>query len=116
MRKSYLAAFLLPIPVTKCLTDVGWEFESTARLPENLITALQGAFDIHANESYLGMDVFEGSGLKLTAARDSEGRIENIFVQLSYRKPEELRAALVSAEFNNVEVFVPEEQNTSKGC
>jgi hypothetical protein len=112
--KPYLAAFLLPTPVTKCLTAIGWEFESAGRLPEDLIVALQGVFDIHATKTYLGMDVFEGNGLKLTASRDAEGRIESIFVQLRDRRPDELRIALAAAGFNKVEVFVPEAQGAAR--
>lgn len=107
MSDKYVAAFLLPKSAEKHLTDSGWEFDSSARLSELLISVLGDAFSTRVCKSYLGMDVFEGRGLKLTAVRDSAGRIENIFAQLRGTKPEELRAVLASASMSDVEVFVP---------
>lgn len=105
--KVYVAAFLLPTPVTKRLTDIGWEFESPVRLPENLIAVLEDAFGVRPVKAYLGMDVLEGEGLKFTAIRDSAGRIENISAQLRGREPNELCATLASVGLGNIEVFVP---------
>lgn len=107
MGKIYVAAFLLPMPVTKHLTDIGWEFESTARLPDNLIAVLQNVFEVRAVDAYLGMDVLEGPGIKFTAIRDALGKIENISAQLRGRKPEELRTTLASVGLKDIEVFVP---------
>ena len=109
MGKTYVAAFLLPTPVAKRLSEIGWEFESPIRLPERLIAVLKEAFDVSSADAYLGMDVLQGHGLKMTALRDTEGKIEHIFVQLRGRKPEELRNVLASAGLSQVDVFVPSE-------
>ena len=109
MGKIYVAAFLLPSPVKKMLTNFGWEFESRARLPEQTIDALRSEFGVHHTESYLGMDVWEADGLKATVLRDESGGIEEIFVQLRSRKPDELRGALKAAGLESVEVFLPSE-------
>lgn len=107
MGKVYVAAFLLPTPMTKRLTDAGWEFESSVRLPESLIAVLEDEFYVCHTDTYLGMDVFEGEGVKFTIIRDSSGRIEHIAAQLRGLNPKELSAKLASARFRNIEVFVP---------
>jgi len=103
MGSAYFAAFILPVPTAKILTHIGWAFHSSARLAEGVIAELQKTFCLQEKDGYLGMSVYEGEGLKLTAIRDSSGAIENISVQLRGRKLEELRAALAS----DVEVFSP---------
>lgn len=111
----YIAAFLLPTPVEKHLTDVGWEFDSPTFLPESLIFVLIKAFAVRPAESYLGIDVFEGDGLKLSVLRDSAGQIQNIYAQLRGTEPDKLRAALISAGLSDVQVFVPSEQTLKAG-
>lgn len=115
MKRMYTAAFLLPTPVEKDLTDAGWEFASQARLPEQLLSVLIKAFAVRARECYLDMDVFEGQGLKITAVRDAVGQIENVAVQLRGTKADELRAALISAGLGEIEVFVPSAQILEAG-
>ncbi len=107
MGKVYVAAFLLPSPVKKRLTDAGWEFESSARLPESLIAVLEDAFYVHHSDAYLGLDVFEGEGIKFTIVRDSSGRIEHIAAQLRGLNPKELSTKLAFARLTNIEIFVP---------
>jgi hypothetical protein len=107
MEKSYLAAFLLPSPASRRLTVDGWEFDSPNRVPEDALQVLQRVFQGTERAGYLGMQVVEGKGLKATAVRDPAGRIENIFVQLKGRRPEEIRTALNAAGLGDVEVFVP---------
>ncbi len=107
MGGAYFAAFILPVPTAKLLTEIGWEFNSSARLAESVIADLQKTFCLQEKDDYSSMSVYEGEGVKLTAIRDSSGEIENISVQLRGRKPEELRAALASAGVGNVEVFSP---------
>lgn len=107
MGKIYVAAFLLPSPVEKHLTDYGWEFDSPKHLPERTIEALRSGLGVHHTETYLGMDVWEADGLKATVSRDAAGSIEEVFVQLFSRKPDELRDALQAAGLDSIEVFVP---------
>jgi hypothetical protein len=107
--QPYIAAFLLPSSVTKRLTEDGWEFASPTRLPESLLDVLTSTFELRYVETYLGLDVFQGDGLKITVARDSSGEIENVFVQLRGRSPAELRSCVADARLDGVEVFVPSE-------
>jgi hypothetical protein len=109
MGQAYIAAFLLPLPVTKDLTDDGWEFTSPRRLAEPVLEVLRRAFQAHHTETYPGFDVFEGEGLKISAARDSSGEIESIFVQLRERRPAELRSCIAEAGLDDIEIFVPSE-------
>lgn len=107
MGRVYVAAFLLPSPVKKILTDFGWEFESPEHLPEQTIEALRSALGVRHTETYLGMDVWETDGVKATIVRDESGSIEEVSVQLYSRKPDDLRLALHAAGLDNIEVFVP---------
>lgn len=107
MGKIYVAAFLLPSPVEKHLTDYGWEFESSERLPEQTVEALRSGMGVRHTETYLGVDVWEGDGLKASVSRDAAGTIEEVYVQLFSRRPEELRGALHAAGLDSIEVFVP---------
>jgi hypothetical protein len=109
MMKPYIAAFLLPSSATKVLVEDGWEFASSIRLPESVLEVLRSAFQLHHVETYLGCDVFEGNGLKITAERNSSGEIENIGVQLRELSPAELRSCVTEAGLDGVEVFVPSE-------
>ncbi|GGY72036.1 hypothetical protein GCM10007388_00020 [Pseudoduganella plicata] len=102
----YVAAFLLPSPIARCLTDAGWAFFSLARLPDKLIVVLETEFDARHTEIYLGMDVWRGEGVKFTVIRDPSCQIELISAQLYGHEAAKLEGVLASAGFKDVEVFV----------
>jgi hypothetical protein len=114
MTSPYKAVFLLPLGTDKRLGDCGWEFSSRKRLPRTLLLSLANTLHLHKKESYLGMEVYEGGGLKLTAATDTSG-IEHIFVQIWARPNEDFvekwsrRKADVARAVarDEVEVFTP---------
>lgn len=107
MGGSYVAIFLLPTPVTKRLESSGWEFESPARLPEELVKILTHVYSLHFIKRYLGMDIFDGDSIQMAVIRDARGNIENISIQWRAQKADNVRAVLNSARFQDVEVFVP---------
>lgn len=72
MGGSYAAIYLLPTPVTKRLGSSGWAFESSARLPEELIKILTHAYGLRFAKRYLGMDTFDGDSIQATAIRDAK--------------------------------------------
>lgn len=107
MGGSYVAIFLLPTHVTKRLESSGWEFESPARLPEELIKVLTHAYGLRFTKRYLGMEMFDGDSIQVTAIRDARGNIEHVSIQWRAQKADNVRAVLNSAGFQDVEVFVP---------
>jgi hypothetical protein len=109
MTIPYKALFLLPPRTRKRLGDDGWEFSSSHRLPASLPTCLAQALHLRRCPSYLGLDVFEGEGLKLTVTTDRRG-VENVHVQARGWPRKELERALA---LDGVEVFVPDNQDWS---
>jgi hypothetical protein len=72
-------------------------------LPDALLRSLAKKLDLAEGPSYLGVLVYEGTGLKLMALTDEHG-IEHISMQIWSRPSEEVVRAVSSDE---VEVFVP---------
>lgn len=103
MVSPYEAVFLLPPGSKKMLGDDGWEFSSDERVPRTVLLSLAERLDLQKGESYLGMDVYEGRGLKLTAITDEHG-IEQIYIQIWSRPKEDVINAV---PLEGVEVFVP---------
>jgi hypothetical protein len=103
MVSPYKAIFLLPPNSEKTLGDDGWEFSSPGRLSQELLLSLAKTLDLEKGRSYLGMEVYEGAGLKLTAITDERG-IENIYIQ-TWSRPKEDVVECIRRE--DVEVFVP---------
>jgi hypothetical protein len=103
MVSPYKAIFLLPPNTEKKLGDDGWEFSSTGRLPHELLLSVAKSLDLEKGRSYLGMEVYEGAGLKLTAITDERG-IEDIYIQV-WSRPQEDVVECVRRE--DMEVFVP---------
>lgn len=109
MGNPYVAAFFLPISVTKRLSEIGWEFESSERLPEDLISVLESGLGLAHREKWAGIDVYEAEGLKATVIRDSSGQIEHVYFQLRSKTPADLCSALNESGRRDVELFVPSE-------
>jgi hypothetical protein len=103
MTSPYKAVFLLPPETEKRLGDVGWEFFSSQRLPWKLLHALANELHLHKGNPWLGMEVYEGEGLKLTATADARG-IEHVYVQMWARSREDIERAVAQEQ---VEVFTP---------
>lgn len=103
MVSPYKAIFLLPPKSEKMLGDDGWEFSSPERLPHTLLLSLANTLDLQKGRSCVGMEVYEGAGLKLTAVTDERG-IENIFIQIWSRPREDV---IESVRRDDVEVFAP---------
>jgi hypothetical protein len=103
MASPYKAVFLLPRRSEKKLGEAGWEYSSSERLPHALLLSLVKDLDLRKEDSYLGMDVYEGTGLKLTAVTDERG-IEHIYVQIWSRPREDVVRSVTP---DDVEVFAP---------
>lgn len=107
MKKPYKAVFIIPRGATRNLTDAGWEFSTPQRLPLEILFALNRTFHLDKKETYLGMEVYEGKGIKLTAVFDEAGLVENIYIQLSLRTFDEVERALSSVVGPMAEIFSP---------
>src|SRR4051812_42890978 len=103
MASPYKVVFLLPLGTEKSLGDFGWEFSSRKRLPQTLLLSLASRLHLHQEPSYLGMEVYEGEGLKLTATMDERG-IEHIYFQIWSRPLDDVKKAVAR---DKVEVFTP---------
>jgi len=107
MGHVYESVFLLPMPTKKQLGEDGWEFESSERLPRELVVTLESGLSLKRGKFYLGQEIYEGEGIKLIVVCDDDGEIENIFIQLRTRTIEEIRRVLVDVRFEKVEIFIP---------
>lgn len=103
MRRPYQAVFVLPSQTTKGLGECGWEFSSDNRVAPELLKSVVEALHLQERPSSLGLEVYEGDGLRLTAIFDVRG-IEHLFFQLRERSPGEVESAVKGAK---VEVFAP---------
>lgn len=82
MKGRYQAAFLVPIGTKKFLGEYGWEFESSDRLSAELKDYLIDSLKLSYLESYLGVESYVGSNMKMTVVFDDENKIESIYFQL----------------------------------
>lgn len=103
MISPYKPVFLLPLGTDKRLGDCAWEFHSKKRLPRTLLLSLTHILHLNKKEIYLGMEVYEGEGIKMTAITDARG-IEHIFFQIWSRRTEDIERALAR---DGVEAFSP---------
>lgn len=110
MGNPYVAAFFLPISATKWLSEIGWEFESPERLPEELISVLESELGAVHAEQRSDVDVYLAEGLKATVIRDPDGQIEHIYFQLRSKTAADLRSALDALGRRDVVLFVPSEE------
>jgi len=107
MNGAYKAAFIIPAKASKVFDDTGWTFRSAERLPERIMVELAHAMHLSDSTFYLGLEARESGKAKVTAIRDDSGQIEHISLQLRDSTADELRALLVAAGVNDLEVFVP---------
>lgn len=103
MTSQYRAVFVLPSHTSIRLGECGWEFSSKNRVAPEVLKSLIETMHLQEQPSSLGMEVYEGDGLKLTASVDDQG-IEHLFFQLRQRSPREIESVVRG---RNVEVFAP---------
>jgi len=82
IKSHYEAAFILPLPNRKYLGDVGWEIESEARLPCDTVDFLTNVLNLIFVESYSGIDIYEGGGVRASVVKDDFGMIEQIHLKI----------------------------------
>ncbi|GAB3431278.1 hypothetical protein NX773_12720 [Massilia solisilvae] len=104
MTSQYQAVFVLPSQTSMRLGACGWEFSSENRVAPEVLKSLVEAMHLQEQPSTLGMEVYEGDGMKLTASVDDRG-IEHLFFQLRQRSPHEIESVIRG---RNVEVFAPD--------
>ncbi len=107
MANCYKAAFLIPASAKKILDDTGWVFETEDRLRPEVLDVLKQVFLLEQKETYLGIGVYVGNGIKVDVIHDAAGLIEQISIQLWTRTTEELTKAFHEGEFDDMEIFVP---------
>ena len=82
MKGKYQAAFIVPIGAKKILGEDGWEFESSARLSEEIKDYLIQLLNLHFLESYLGIESYVDDDIKMSIIFDDQNEIESIHFQL----------------------------------
>lgn len=106
MNRAYKSLFLLPLSTKKKLGEYGWEFTSTKRIPKEVLPYLEDELLLKEREYRLGMKIFVGDGIQLTAIYDDNFDIENIAMQLRTVSVERIKTILHRRHFN-VDIFVP---------
>jgi hypothetical protein len=103
----YKAAFLIPASAKKTLEDAGWLFETEARLRPEILDRLKQVFSLEEKETYSGIVVYVGDGIKISVIHDDADLIEHIAVQLLTRTTADLSKAFHEGAFDDIEIFVP---------
>jgi len=82
MKGKYQAAFIVPVGANKVLGEDGWEFESSARLSEEVREYLIQSLKLSFLESYLGIESYIDGDIKMSITFDDQNEIESIHFQL----------------------------------
>lgn len=82
MKRKYQAAFIVPVGANKVLGEDGWEFESSARLSEEIKDYLVQSLRLSFLESYLGIESYVDGDIKMSVIFDDQNKIESINFQL----------------------------------
>lgn len=82
MKGKYQAAFIIPVGASKLLNDGGWEFEGSNRLSEKIKDYLIKSLKLRFLESYLGIESYVDSNIKMSVVFDDKNKIESFHFQL----------------------------------
>jgi hypothetical protein len=82
MKRKYQAAFIVPVGANKVLGEEGWEFGSSTRLPGEIKDYLVQSLKLSFLESYLGIESYADSNIKMSVIFDDKNKIESISFQL----------------------------------
>jgi len=82
MKGKYQAAFIVPVGANKVLGEDGWEFESSARLSEEVRDYLIQSLKLSFFESYLGIESYVDGDIKMSVIFDDQNEVESIHFQL----------------------------------
>lgn len=110
MKGKYKAAFVIPRDADKVLSDDGWIFESSKRISDELKRYLIGYLQLMFLERYLGIEVYEKSGIKMSILLDDNQQIESIYFQLVGESDSLASLTDACKSYRNsseVELFVP---------
>lgn len=90
LRRRYEAAFILPLPNEKRLTDDGWEFSADTRLPEATRIFLATTLGMQPLERFAGEQHFVSPEVDASALEDDSGAIELVHIKLYDMRAEHL--------------------------
>jgi hypothetical protein len=103
---GYKAAFLIPKSSSRILSEHGWEFESNERVPEAILNSIVKKFGLLKEDEYEGVVHYRSDQMKITAIRDNQGLVEQVYFQLYSLSPSDLRNIL-DRSIQDFELFVP---------
>jgi hypothetical protein len=110
MKGKYQAAFILPVGANKVLGEDGWEFEGSARLPEEVKDYLIQSLKLSFLESYLGIESYVDGDIKMSVIFDDQNEIESIHFQLYGGSLAILSEACQNRRMSSkAELFIPEQ-------
>ncbi len=110
MKGRYSAAFILPVNTHKKLGDEGWEFEILERLPNEITESLVKVLDLTFLESYLGIDVYGNSELKMSIELDEKSLVRFISFQVYSDVMEKFKAKVkICSLYERIDCFIPSE-------
>ena len=108
---EYQAAFIIPVGARKFLDEDGWEFDSPARLSEDIKDYLIESLKLGFLESYLGVESYVDGNIKMSIILDDKNEIEIFYFQLYGdalgRLTELCQSGRVSSE---AELFIPRQE------
>jgi hypothetical protein len=81
MKGAYRSFFIIPKGARRTLSEAGWEFLSTERIPSELVDSLIERLLLTKTDSYLGMEEFSSSSLKAIAFLDDLGMVQHVHVR-----------------------------------
>jgi len=110
MKGKYRATFVIPLDSERILGDMGWEFFSSDRIPQDIVRLLMTELSLTKSDAYLGMKEFAGENAKATVLLDEQGQVEAIYLRAYEDRDihgELLRALNLMKDKVMVEVFSP---------
>ncbi|WP_174932222.1 hypothetical protein [Burkholderia lata] len=90
LKGRYEAAFILPLPNEKWLTDDGWEFRTDTRLPDATRTFLTTTLGMQQLARYAGEQNYVSPDVEASILEDDSGAIELVHIKLYNMRAEQL--------------------------
>lgn len=110
MKGKYQAAFIVPVGASKVFGEDGWEFESPARLSEEIKDYLIRSLRLNFSESYPGVESYVDDDMKMSVIFDDQNKVESIYFQLYGGSLETLSEVCQDSEMLLVaELFIPQD-------
>lgn len=106
MNTPYKAVFIIPKSAIKTLDSVGWLFQTSDRVRQEVLDTLKYVFSLKRLDEHCDIVIYAGEGIKMSVIYDSVGLIEQISLQLRAVTEDDVRRVL-SDKFDDIDIFVP---------